>query len=181
MKRCDLTKGLVFFLTIIITLCCGLIPSSWALDEAVCGCTNKSLKGCYTFSQSGSMIAPIPPEMDLEQVLFASVGIIKSDGKGYFSGTETGQLGEIAIKANLLGEYNLDENCMGTARITVVTYEPEGVFPTLIMDMAVATTKDGQQFHLLTTSVSAKFNGNIVPSFMIPLSIVGPGIRNADY
>ena len=179
MKRCDLTKDLVFFLTIIITLCCGLIPSSWALDDALCDCSVKSLKGCYVFSQSGSMIVPALSGPDPQP--FAIVGIIRTDGKGGFSGNETGQLGEYTIKANFAGKYDLGEDCKGTASITVYTYEPDGLIPPLNMEIALATTKNGQEVHLLTTSISVVdiINDDIVP-FMQPLAVVGTGISGAD-
>lgn len=166
MKRCDLTKGLVFFLTIIITLCCGLIPSSWAEDNAVCGCTNKSLKGFYGFSQSGSMIVP----WHSEPVLVGSVGYFIANGKGIISGgRETLRIGSHTINvAELEGTYMVNDDCMATAWITADKDTTEEVNMEISL---VITGRGGEEVHLLTTSIDGEEE---------PLAMVGIATRSAD-
>ena len=155
MKRCDLTKGLVFFLSIIITLCCGLIPSSWAGDVV---CTNKSLKGLYGFSEKGQMEL-----QDEEVVSYGSVGVFNADGKGNISGEETLRLGEYTIEATFQGEYEFDENCRGTAYITT----NEGLYMEISM---VISGPMGNDVHMLNTLVGG----------LEPLAIIGIAKRLND-
>ena len=155
MKRCDLTKGLVFFLTIIITLCCGLIPSSWAEDVV---CTNKSLKGLYGFSEKGQM------ELQGEGVVsYGSVGVFIADGKGNISGEETLRLGDQTIGAEFEGRYDFNENCMGTAYITT----DEGLYMEITL---VICGPGGNDVHMLNTRVWG----------LDPLAIVGIAKRLND-
>ena len=155
MKQCDLTKGLVFFLTIIITLCCGLIPSSWAGDVV---CTNKSLKGFYGFSEKGQMELP-----DGEVVSYGSVGFFNADGKEKISGEETLRLGNETIKADFAGWYEFDENCRGTAYI----WTNEGLYMEISL---VISGSGGNDVHMLNTFV---WN-------MEPLAIIGIAKRLTD-
>ncbi|MFV9646065.1 MAG: hypothetical protein ACNYWU_09605 [Desulfobacterales bacterium] len=172
MKQCDLTKGLVFFLTIIITLCCGLIPSSWAEDDAVC--TNKKLNGQYSFSQSG--LISVPSLGYSKPVPVGSVGSFIADGKGHIiSGNEILQLGEYTINAVILeGTYDLEENCTGTASIDVSA--EVGPSP-LRMEIAITITNDGKEVHLLTTSIINLTNPSNV---MQPFAMTGFGTRGTD-
>jgi len=176
MKRCDLTKGLVFFLTIIITLCCGLIPSSWAEDDD--GDYNKIFKGKYTYSQAGSihiMPPPADPWVPNATQPMGAVGTFITDGKGnIYDGTETLRLGYKTITATFTGTYVLDENRMGTASITVIA--DNGPSP-LDMEMALTITKDGKEVHLLTTEIDY---APINYLFMQPSAVVGFGTRSTD-
>jgi len=172
MKQYDLTKGLVFFLTIIITLCCGLIPSSWALsdDENY----NKILKGKYTYSQAGSIQVGGVEGVELP---FGAVGSFITDGKGkIYCGIETVRLGGNTIMATFEGDYELDENFMGTVTIDI---EASDHPKDLSMEMAIAVTKDGEEVHLLTTKI---INNSASPYNypMEPFAVVGFGSRNTD-
>ena len=170
MKQCDLTKGLVFFLTIIITLCCGLIPISWALDDAIGDCTNKNLRGCYGFSHSGAMIVretvsgtvsvPVPVPM-------ASIGFFNADGKGNITGYETLRLGNVNINAKFEGTYEINENCMGTANITCYPELDDSIEMTISL---VISGRGEEEVHLLITDVYG----------MVPLGIVGTATRRTN-
>jgi len=171
MKQCDLTKNLVFFLTIIITLCCSLIPSSWAFDDAMSGCTDKSFKGYYVFTQAGFMIVP-DWMTELEQpVTMGSIGFIIADGKKQISGWEKVRLGENTINAPFKGTYKLEKNCTGTAWITAYPETDDGPLPPLNMVLSIVINGCmGDEVHLLTTSVDD----------MVPLAIVGTARRHTD-
>lgn len=161
MKRCDLTKGLVFFLTIIITLCCGLIPSSWAGDAV---CTNKSLKGYYGFSESGEM------KVIAEVKSYTSIGFFCANGKGNICGEETLQLGyDETIEAVFEGTYEIYENCRGKAYITASTEDGD-------IDMEISLVisgSGGNDVHMLNSHVD--FFGMMHPS-----GIVGMATRLTD-
>ena len=170
MKQCDLTKGLVFFLTIIIILCCGLIPSSWAEDDD--GDYNKIFKGKYTYSQAGSIQVAGTVKLP-----FGAIGSFITNGKGkIYCGRETVRLGGNTIIAIFDGTYELDENCMGTATIEVEANDHPSP---LIMEMALAITKDGKEVHLLTTKI---VNEDEWPYdyTMEPFAVVGFGTRSTD-
>jgi len=163
MKRCDLTKGLVFFLTIIITVCCGLIASSWAFDDAG-NCTNKSLKGYYGFSESGEM------KVLTEVKSYASIGFFCANGKGNIYGEETLQLGyDETIEAVFEGTYKIYENCMGKAYITASTELGD-----INMEISlVISGSGGNDVHMLNSHVD--FFGMMHPS-----GIVGMATRLTD-
>jgi len=161
MKRCDLTKGLVFFLTIIITLCCGLIPSSWAEDDVVC--TNRTLKGTYGFSQSGIIL--VPTGNGPEEHTFDCVGTFTANGRGDIEGVETIKAGKdtkFTYEADFAGEYYINEDCRGEAEVIAKT--PIGLMPITIS--LVICGQKGNNVHMLNTVV-----GNTEPS------VLGIGIK----
>lgn len=171
MKRCDLTKGLVFFLTIIITLCCGLIPSSWALDDVKKVNCGKIFKGQYAYSQAG--LFQVAPGVSLNM---GAVGSFFVDGKGYITrGTETLVMGENTIIATFDGTYVFDEHCMGTADIEVNVVS--GISPSpLYLKMALTLTEDGKKVYLLTTEIN-DINGE---PLMQPHAVVGSGTKGNE-
>ena len=156
MKQCDLTKGLVFFLTIIITLCCGLIPSSWGGDDDI-ECSNRILKGYYSFSEKGKMEV-LDSKGKAQVVSYGSIGFFYANVDGDIYGEETLQIGPDIIQAVFNGSYVINENCMGTVSITAST-----LLGDIDIEISVVSGPDGKVVHMLNTSVEG----------MTPLGIVG--------
>lgn len=148
MKRCDLTKSLGVFLAIMITLFCGLIPNLWASDDAAecyC-CTNQSLKGCYGFSESGTML------INSVSVTMTSVGFLHSDGNGNLTGHETVNLGGDSFTGEIEGTYEVNPDCTGT--MTVCSYTKDSDFPSLEIEISFVITGYGQEeVRTLTTDM----------------------------
>ena len=183
MKQCDLTKGLVVFLTIMITFFCGVMPSAWAEDSVVpkCKhCAGQSFKGCYGFSHDGMMMMM---EMEMEMVgdpptpvlvpvdppiPMASVGVLYSDGKGNLTGHEMVKFGPATFPANISGTYTVNADCTGTAWVCATPYgSEEGIESTISF---VITGCEGEELQLLTTDMIPCGTGE---DYYLPINIVG--------
>ena len=152
MKRCDLTKGLVFFLTIIITLCCGVIPSSWADHDDDVVCTNESLHGTYGFSQSGTVL--VPTKKGPEEHSFYCVGIFKANGQGGIEGVETITAGgddKITFESNFEGTYEIGSDCRGIVYVMAET-PIEGVLMPIETSVVICG-QNKSKVHMLNTLV----------------------------
>ena len=82
-------------------------------DRHAARCSNNSLKGTYAFYQYGEVIGQGPA---------ADVGVLTSDGKGNFTGTEvvhnaTPQVVDITF---CNGHYEVNEDCTGDLTWTAV-------------------------------------------------------------
>ena len=182
MKQCDLTKGLVVFLTIMITLFCGVIPSSWAGDSANCDyCENQKFEGCYGFSLSGIMLVQ---EVDDKGIVFdkqgspvfsdvpmASLGVFYLDGNK-ITGRETARYGTITFDAKFEGTYEVAGDCMGTVTICAIPIISEGDNnsnpPPLSSTISFVITSE-EELQMVTTSM--KPCGGDVSSTTLPLPV----------
>ena len=156
MKQCDLTKGFVVFLTIMITLFCGLMPGAWADEVSDCNiCGDEKFEGCYGFSHYGKMITP---QSSGNQVPMASVGFIYSDGNGNLTGYETVSLGPpVSIlptfSANITGTYEVNPDCTGTAWICATPDIPNMTLPGTQSVIAFVITSNRKEIQIVTTKM----------------------------
>ena len=175
MKQCNLTKGLVVFLTIMITLFCGLMPGAWADDVSDCDCCSNQQKivGCYGFSHDGMMMmVSDPPPGPLTPVLpipMASVGVLHLDGVN-LTGHEMVQFGTDTFPAMLIGTYTLNpDDCMGTATVCAT---PVGSDQGIMSKISFVIS--GDEIQMVTTKMTHCFNNvNTGVDAAIPLNIVG--------
>ena len=180
MKQCDFTKGLVVFLTIMITLFCGVIPSSWAEDSANCDyCENQKFDGCYGFSLSGIMLVQKVDDKGLvfdkqgspvfSDVPMACVGVFVLDGNEII-GRETVKYGTITFDAKFKGTFVVTDDCMGTVTICAIPIIPEGDNnsnpPPLSSTISFVITSEGEELQMVTTSM--KPCGGDVSSTTLP-------------
>lgn len=73
-------------------------------------CSQAALTGSYGFSVSGTNITA--------NVAFAVVGIFVADGKGRFRGSGTETVAGRIHRTTFDGEYNVQGDCSGTAKLT---------------------------------------------------------------
>ena len=169
MKQCDLTKGFVVFLTIIITLFCGVMPSSWAGDSANCDyCKNQKFEGCYGFSHDGMMITPDTGPLP---VPMASVGVFYLDGKGNLTGHEMVNFGGESFPATINGNIiEMLSDCTGT--VTICATPENGDTGGIESEISFVIT--GDEIQMLTTKMTHCVNNENsgVPA-AIALNIVG--------
>ena len=177
MKQCNLTKGFVVFLTIMITFFCGLMPGAWADDVFDCDCCSNQQKivGCYGFSHDGMMMmVSDPPPGPLTPVLpipMASVGVLHIDGVN-LTGHEMVQFGTDTFPAMLIGTYTLDLDCTGTASICATPTIPEGNNIGIWSEISLVIT--GDEIQMVTTKMTHCINNvNTGVDAAIPLNIVG--------
>ena len=181
MKQCNLTKGLVVFLTVMITLFCGVVPGSWAKDEVVpkCNyCEDQKFKGCYGFMHDGMMITSDTGQLP---VPMASVGIFYLDGKGNLTGHEMVRFGTTTFHAEISGTYDVKSDCTGTVVVCATPMTSEGDlipdFDPLESTISFVTTSKGKELQMVTTNMRPCRNfltGDIEPINSIePINIVG--------
>ena len=190
MKQCNLTKGLVVFLTIMITLFCGVMPSAWA--DGCDDCEGEDFEGCYGFWHEGKMITPLSSG---EEVSTASVGVLHFGetncyGIGEITGHETVSVGPPAslfptFYAEIIGTYTVNSDCTGTAVLctTPVPLEPPILIPTQSVIAFVITSK-GKEIQVVTTKMNASCLApgvleGLVSGNITPINIVGT-IKNCD-
>ena len=171
MKQCDLTKGLMVFLTIMITLFCGVMPGSWAKDSVVskCDCCKKQkFKGCYGFSHDGMMMMMVNGQPSEPSIPMASAGVFFLK-KGKLTGHEIVNFGGTSFYAEIRGKYTVDPDCTGTAWICST---PENGDPGIESEISfVITGCNFDEMQMVTTKMtSCDDNGDVVA---IPLNIVG--------
>ena len=165
MKQCNLTKGLVFFLTIMITLFCGLMPGAWAGDNCDY-CEDQKFKGCYGFSHDGMMITPDTGPLP---VPMASVGVFYLDGKGNLTGHEMVNFGGTSFPAEISGDYTVYPDCTGTATICAIPYgSPFGIESTI----SFVITGKGEELQMLTTIMTPCGTIDTIENY-VPINIVG--------
>lgn len=176
MKQCDLTKGLVVFFTIMITLFCGVMPSSWAeydvdvVPKCDC-CEDLNLQGCYGFSHDGMMMMmdmdngqPISPPIPM-----ASVGVFYLKANGKLTGHEMVNLGGTSFPAKIRGMYKVNSDCTGRALICATPINGD---PGIKSEIAfVITGCNFDELQMVTTKMtSCDYSGVVVA---MPLNIVG--------
>lgn len=168
MKRCDLIKGFVVLLTIMITFFCGVMPSSWAEDNVVpkCKyCADLKLTGCYGFSHSGMMIVPGFGE----PIPMASVGVFYIDRKGNLTGHETVNFGGTPFYAEISGTFTVNPDCTGTA--TICAADPTNGHVPLESTISFVITSGGEEVQMVTTIMTPC---GITPTGdFLPINIVG--------
>lgn len=100
-------------------------------------CSKATLNGNYGFLMDGT-IQPFGP------VVLS--GIIKSNGRGAFSGVETASVGGQIYQATFTGSYTVNAVCSGSAQYQLVA-------PNLVMSRSVAfvITKGGAEFFIMST------------------------------
>ena len=194
MKQCNLTKGFVVFLTIMITLFCGFMPSAWADDVSDCNCCSNPQKivGCYGFSHDGGMQMrsvdkdgnpvfdkdgnPVFTELPIPM---ASVGVLHLDGVN-LTGHEMVQFGTDTFPAVLIGTYTLNpdnNDCTGTASVCAISTIPEGNNMGIWSEISFVIT--GDDIQMVTTKMTHCFideSNQVVNTYndaAIPLNIVG--------
>ncbi|MBW2663890.1 MAG: hypothetical protein JRD93_18400 [Deltaproteobacteria bacterium] len=176
MKQCNLTKGLVVFLTIMITLFCGLMPGAWADDVSDCDCCSNPQKivGCYGFSHDGMMMVVVDGKPSKLPTPMASVGVLHLDGVN-LTGHEMVQFGTDTFPAMLSGTYTLNpENpdCTGTASICATPTIPEGNNMGIWSEISFVI--NGDEIQMVTTKMThCVSNVNTGVDAAIPLNIVG--------
>ena len=173
MKQCNLTKGLVVFLTIMITLFCGLMPGAWAKDSVVpeCDCCEDlNLQGCYGFSHDGMMMMmdmdngqPISPPIPM-----ASVGVFYLKANGKLTGHEMVNFGGISFPAEISGDYTVNPDCTGTALICATPENEPGIKSEISF---VITGCNFDEIQMVTTKMT--FCNNSGVAVAMPLNIVG--------
>ena len=172
MKQCDLTKGLVVFLTIMITFFCGVMPSSWAEDsvEFECDCCkHQKFKGCYGFLHDGMMMMMVNGQPSAPQIPMASVGVFYLDGKGNLTGHEMVNLGGISFYAKINGTYTVNHDCTGTAWICATPENNGSIIESEIS--FVVTGRNLDELQMVTTKMTSCDDSSVVVA--IPLNIVG--------
>ena len=100
-------------------------------------CSKATLNGNYGFLMDGT-IQPFGP------VVLS--GIIRSNGRGAFSGVETASVGGQIYQATFSGSYTVNADCSGSAQYQLVA-------PNLVMSRSVAfvITKGGAEFFIMST------------------------------
>ena len=209
MKQCNLTKGIVVFLTIMITLFCGVVPSFGVQpsDGFDCDCCEDlKVEGCYALMHKGEMIMPVPtgllapdPPFIQLQVKMASVGVFHIDRNGSITGKETVRLlfppspgvdfPPLSFTAQISGELmvNDDCDCTGIAKICVIADEyvnpdPDGLHgPGIESTMSFVITGKGQEIQLVTTDMASCGDIQIPAPFVyVPIDLVGTAKKICD-
>ena len=171
MKQRNLTKGLVVFLTIMITLFCGVMPSAWATNG--CNyCDNvEEFEGCYGFSHDGRMMElhqvsgqQMPPSKPM-----ASVGVFYAVDE-IISGHEMVMFGDESFPADLSGTYEVNSDCTGTLWICAT---PEGMAEGIMSEISFVIS--GDEIQMVTTKMTYCLYGSVPTDIgaAIPLNIVG--------
>ena len=192
MKQCNLTKGFVVFLTITITLFCGVMPSSWAGSDY---CDDLNLQGYYGFSHDGMMLMRIidkdgNPVIDKHgapvyaklPTPMASVGVLKFDASidgskdgsivGSIDGHEMVQFGTDIFPATLSGTIRVKSDCTGTAWICATPTIPEGNIMGIRSEISFVIT--GDEIQMLTIKMTHCVNNEDTGvDAATPLNIVG--------
>ena len=204
MKQCNLTKGLVVFLTIMITLFCGVMPSSGAQpgDVSDCDdCKNRNFEGCYGFSHTGDYIITVPenfppatpPTLIDLQVTMVSNGVYHLDGNRGLTGEETVRLvfplpsplnyeyPPSFFTAQIIGTYDVNENCSGTASVCVTPDYPPLIpgVPVLGLQSEISFVigSNGEEIIMTTVKMNTPCRNPLLPDEMgnvVPINIVGP-------
>jgi hypothetical protein len=177
MKQCDLTKGLVVFLTIMITiLFCGLMPGAWAYDVSDCDdCKKMDIEGCYVFSDNGKLIMPNPDPASpiLITASMACVGIVHLEN-GNITGIETTSLGPDfphvpgGIPGTITGSYVVYPNCTGIATMCIVNPDGDGIESTI----SFVIIEKGKEIQMVTTDM-APCGETPSNAYFRPINIVG--------
>ena len=157
MKQCDLTKGLVVFLTIMFTLFCGVMSSSWAGSDF---CDDQEFDGCYGFSHSGIMLMQNVdnngPVFDnkgnpvITEAPMSSVGVFCLDVDGNLTGREIVRYGTITFPATISGEYEVCSDCTGTAWICAI---PDGSPSGIESTISFVVTTEREELQMVTTDM----------------------------
>ena len=159
MKQCDLTKGLVVFLTIMITLFCGVMPGAWAKNDCD-HCKGVDFEGCYGFSHDGMMITPDTGPLP---VPMASVGVFYLDENEILTGHEMMNVAGTSFPATISGTYKVNDDCTGTAWIcTTPTGSSEGIES----EIAFVITSKGEGLQMVPC-------GDTPSGDFVPINIVG--------
>ncbi len=178
MKQCNLTKGIVVFLTIMITLFCGVMPSSGAQpgDVPNCDycCEGLNVEGCYGMSHEGMMITP---NTGPKPVPMASVGVLclvedtENPGTGFITGHEMVSCGNISFPAEISGTYEVYDDCTGTAWVCVTQ---EGMTVGIESEIAFVISK-GEEIQMVTTKMNTPCITlkNLPQGNIVPINIVG--------
>lgn len=167
MKQCDLTKGLVVFLTIIITLFCGVMPSSWAETPNCDYCEGQKFKGCYGFSHDG-MMQMVSGQLIGQTIPMASVGVFYLDNQGNLTGQEIVNCGGNSFPANISGTFTVNSDCTGTATICATPENDQAIESEISF---VITGCNFDEIQMVTTKMTFCDSGGVVAA--IPLNIVG--------
>ena len=186
MKQCNLTKGLVVFLTIMFTLFCGVMPGAWAEEEAddvlKCNsCEGQIFKGCYGFSHKGMMDMLVVdaggnPVVDDDgnpvftgPIPMASAGIFCLDGMEKLIGREMVNLGGTSFPAKIIGRYRVNPDCTGRALICAT---PINGGPAIKSEIVfVIAGPDFEELQMLTTEMTSCDANNLVVAK--PIGILG--------
>jgi len=186
MKQCNLTKGLVVFLTIMITLFCGLMPSAWADGTPPsCDCCESQKfdeEGCYGFSHDGMMMMMVDGKLSKLSTPMASVGVLHLGGLyldetnniwiGDITGNEMVQFGTDAFPAMLSGTYTVNPDCTGTAFICATPTIPDGNNMGIRSEISFVII--GDEIQMVTTKMTHCIsNVDTMVGAAIPLNIVG--------
>ena len=128
---------LVFALSIsILALCAASVLRAEA-------CSNRTLRGSYGYTVTGSIIAPVGP---LVAGPFAAVGRIVFDGEGHVSTVRSlSDNGEVLQNDSGTGTYILKSDCTGSFNITV---GPPG--NTVILNLNIVLDGNGELRGLVT-------------------------------
>ena len=187
MKQCDLTKGFVVFLTIMITFFCGVMPSSWAEDDVdvvpKCNyCEDQKFKDCYGFSHDGMMEMRVfdadgNPVFDADgnpvftgvPIPMASVGVFYLDGRGNLTGHEMVNFGGTSFPAKIRGRYKVNLDCTGRALICAT---PRNGDPGIKSEISfVITGGNFDEMQMVTTKMTSCDYSDVVVARS--LNIVG--------
>ena len=196
MKQCNLTKGLVVFLTVMITLFCGVVPGSWAEEDVISNCefcADRVFKGRYGFSHKGMMEMRVfdadgNPVFDADgnpvftgvPIPMASVGVFYLDGRGKLIGREMVNLGGTSFPAKIIGRYKVNPDCTGRALICAT---PINGGPAIKSEIFfVIAGLDFEELQLLTTEMTSCDVSDLVVAK--PIGILGiakkQGYNNYD-
>ena len=175
MKQCNLTKGFVVFFTMMITLFCGVMPSSGAQPSDVfdCDCCEGlNVEGCYAFSHDGMMITP---ETGGLPVPMASVGVFYLDitgnnGLKTLTGHEMVNFGGTSFPAEISGTYTVAPDCTGTATICVIPDESESG---IVSTISFVITDGGEEIQIVTTEMGPCGTAGGNSEYYVPINIVG--------
>ena len=83
----------------------GFTESGYALAQGKATCSLAGIKGAYGLHGGG---------FDSSTVPYSFADLIKSDGAGNLTGTETGSVGGTIFSTKLASTYTVDANCTGT-------------------------------------------------------------------
>lgn len=183
MKQCNLTKGFAIFLIIMISLFCGVIPSSWADDIVVSNwcdcCENQNFEGCYGFSHDGMImmmvseqpnVLPLPPlpTPPIPPIPMASVGVFYLDERGNLTGHEMVNFGGTSFRTKIRGKYRVNSDCTGTAWICSTPANGDPGIKSTISFVIAGPKLD--ELQMVTTKMTSCYSSDIVA---LPFNIVG--------
>ena len=182
MKQCNLTKGLVVFLTITITFFFGLMPSAWANGEP--SCAQSDFQGFFAFTESGTVRMVMGGGVITSLLPIASAGWIDVQWNGADTGTISGiemvNMGGVPFQAGIAGTFDTssdgdNSNCTGIATVTVTPTPIHPLFPPVYTTFSFVINSNGKQSEirtLTTEMIPTAFPAPGLPVF-VPLAITG--------